>query len=105
MNWSDTFRHRHYGPGYVYIAGSLAHTVLKIGTTINIGAQEKRLRRTKYGNIGDWRLLYYVRVSEGGRVEHAARRALRRYQDLRMYDKEGHWQKARDRRLQIWSRS
>ena len=96
MNWSDTFRHRHYGPGYVYIAGSLAHTVLKIGTTINIGAQEKRLRRTKYGNIGDWRLLYYVRVSEGGRVEHAARRALRRYQDLRMYDKEGHWQKARE---------
>ncbi|MGY3449179.1 hypothetical protein ACVILH_001521 [Bradyrhizobium sp. USDA 4353] len=96
MNWSDTFRNRHYAPGYVYIAGSLEHRVLKIGTTVNIGAQEKRLRRTKYGSIGDWRLLYFVKVSEGGRIEHDARRILRRHQVLRMYDKEGHRQKARE---------
>ena len=30
MDWSDTFRDRYYGSGYVYIAGSLAHRVLKI---------------------------------------------------------------------------
>jgi hypothetical protein len=31
--------------------------VLKIGTTINIRGQEKRLRRDRYGNIDDWMLL------------------------------------------------
>jgi hypothetical protein len=64
MDWSDTFRDRFYGPGYVYIAGSLSHRVLKIGTTVNIRQQERRLRRTAYGSIDDWVLLYYVWVSE-----------------------------------------
>jgi RNA polymerase alpha subunit len=41
-------------------------------------------------------LLYYVWVSEGGRVEHDARRVLLPYRDLRMYDKEGHRQKGRE---------
>ena len=95
-DWSDTFRERYYGPGYVYIAGSLSHRVLKIGTTVNIGQQERRLRRTEYGSIGDWVLLYYVRVQEGGRIEHDARRLLKRYRQLRMYDKEGHRQKGRE---------
>jgi Bacterial RNA polymerase, alpha chain C terminal domain len=95
-DWSDTFRDRYYGPGYVYIAGSLSHRVMKIGTTVNIGQQERRLRRTAYGSIDDWVLLYYVRVEEGGRIEHDARRALKRYRQLRMYDKEGHRQKGRE---------
>jgi hypothetical protein len=93
---SDTFRERYYGPGYVYIAGSLSHRVLKIGTTVNIRNQEKRLQRTKYGNIDNWVILYYVWVSEGGKIEHDARRILRRYRELRMYDKEGHRQKGRE---------
>ncbi|MGY3236660.1 hypothetical protein ACVMAJ_003550 [Bradyrhizobium sp. USDA 4448] len=96
MDWSDNFRDRYYSPGYVYIAGSLSHRVLKIGTTVNIRQQERRLRRTAYGNIEDWVLLYYVWVDEGGRVEHDARRALKRYRQLRMYDKEGHCQKGRE---------
>jgi hypothetical protein len=92
-DWSDTFRDRYYDPGYVYIAGSLSHRVLKIGTTVNIRQQERRLRRTAYGSIDDWVLLYYVWVAEGGRVEHDARR---RYRQLRMYNKEGHRQKGRE---------
>jgi hypothetical protein len=96
MSWSETFRDRYYEPGYVYIAGSLTNRVLKIGTTINIRSQEKRLRRTQYGSIDDWVLLYHVWVDEGGKIEHDARRVLRRYRDLRMYDKEGHRQKGRE---------
>jgi Bacterial RNA polymerase, alpha chain C terminal domain len=96
MSWSETFRDRYYEPGYVYIAGSLSHHVLKIGTTINIRSQEKRLRRTQYGSIADWVLLYYVWVDEGGKIEHDARRLLRRHRELRVYDKEGHRQKGRE---------
>jgi hypothetical protein len=95
-DWSDNFRDRYYSPGYVYIAGSLSHRVLKIGTTVNIRAQQRRLQRTAYGSIDDWALIYYVWVEEGGRIEHDARRALKRYRQLQMYDKEGHRQKGRE---------
>jgi hypothetical protein len=37
-----------------------------------------------------------VWVDEGGKIEHDARRVLRRYRDLRMYNKEGHRQKGRE---------
>jgi hypothetical protein len=96
MSWSDTFRDRHYEPGYVYVAGSRSSRVLKIGTTINIRGQEKRLRRDRYGNIEDWVLLYYVWVEERGKTEHDARRRLRRYRTLRMYYKNGSPQKGRE---------
>ena len=53
-------------------------------------------RRTAYGSIDDWVLLYCVWVDEAGRIEHDARRHLVRYRELRMYDKEGHRQKGRE---------
>jgi hypothetical protein len=88
---------RHYGPGYVYIAGSLVGRVLKIGTTVNIGARlENKLRGQRYGGLDDWELLYYVSVNEGGKVEHAARAQLQRYKKMRMYRKDGSPQKARE---------
>jgi hypothetical protein len=80
MSLSDAFRDRHYAAGYIYIAGSLWGRALKIGTTINIRGQQSKLRYLQYGGLDDWRLLYYVRVSEdSGRIEHAARRRLQRY--------------------------
>lgn len=96
MSLSDVFRERYYGPGWVYIAGSLSDCVIKIGTTVNISRQQRYLRNRKYGRIDDWVLLYYVRVDERARVEHAALRRLRRYQTLRMYEKDGSRQKGRE---------
>jgi hypothetical protein len=97
MSLSDAFRDRHYAAGYIYIAGSLEGRVLKIGTTINIGQQQRKLQWLKYGGFGDWRLLYYVRVPEdSGRIEHSARARLQRYKTMRMYYKDGSRQKARE---------
>ena len=96
MSWSDTPRDRYYEPGYVYIAGSLSARVMKIGTTVNIGNQEKRLRRDRYGSIDDWVLLYYVWVDQRGRIEHDALRTLRQYKDPRQYIKNGRPQIGRE---------
>src|SRR5260370_26336544 len=96
MSLSDVFRDRYYEPGYVYIAGSLSNRVIKIGTTKKIRPQQKYLRNRKYGGIGDWGLLYYVWVDEGGKVEHEALRRVRRHQTLRMYTKDGSRQKGRE---------
>jgi hypothetical protein len=89
MSWEDMPRDRYYEPGYVYIAGSLSARVLKVGTTINIGSQEKRHRRDRYGSIDDWVLLYHVWVDERGKIECAALRTLRRFKDPRHYIKNG----------------
>jgi hypothetical protein len=43
MSWSDTFRDRHYEPGYVYVAGSLSNRILKIGTTITVTYAVKKI--------------------------------------------------------------
>jgi hypothetical protein len=96
MSLTDVYRDRYYAPGYVYIAGSMSGRVLKIGTTKNIRRQGKRLQNLAYGSLDDWVLLYSVWVDEAGRIEHDARRRLRRYQTLRMYMKDGSWQKGRE---------
>jgi hypothetical protein len=96
MSLNDVYRERYYAPGYVYIAGSLSGRLIKIGVTINIRQQQKKLQNLQYGRLGDWVILYHVWVDEGGRIEHDARRRLRRYKTLRMYEKNGSWQKGRE---------
>jgi len=97
MSLSDAFRDRHYGPGYVYIAGSLSGRVLKIGTTWDVPRQQYRLNYVGYGSLNDWMMLYSVWVESGaGSVEHAARRQLQGYKTMRMYKKDGSWQKGRE---------
>lgn len=94
-DWAhDVYSNRHSNPGHVYIAGSLEGSLLKIGTTNSIREKEKYLRRRAYGGLNDWVLLYYVRVSCAGKIEHDARRPLRR--TTRMYEKDGRQQKARE---------
>ena len=95
MSLSDVFRDRYYEPGYVYIAGSLSERVIKVGTTKR-RPQQRNLGNPKYGEIGDWVLLYYVWVDQGGKVEHKVLRRLRCYQTLRMYTKDGKRQKGRE---------
>ncbi|MEY9606998.1 hypothetical protein ABIF74_011751 [Bradyrhizobium japonicum] len=63
---------------------------MKIGTTVNIESQEKRLRRDRYGSIDDWVLLYHVWVDQRGRGEHDALRTLRQCKDPRRYIKKSY---------------
>jgi len=93
---SGVFRDRYYDPGYVYIAGSLSGRLIKIGTTINIGPQQRKLQHLRYASLGDWVILYYVWVDEGGRTEQDALRRLRHYKTLRVYEKDGTWKKGRE---------
>jgi hypothetical protein len=96
MSLSDVYRDRYYNPGYVYIAGSLSERVLKIGVTINIHRQQAYLRNRSYGGIGDWVLLYYVHVDNGGKVEHDARRRLKGYRQITWYKKDRSSQRGRE---------
>jgi hypothetical protein len=96
MSLNDVYRERHHEPGWVYIAGSLSGRFIKIGTTQDIAQAHKRLRTQKYGGLSDWLMPYWVWAEKGGKVEHDARRQLKRYKILRMYEKDGGYQKGRE---------
>jgi hypothetical protein len=63
------FVKRHHDTAYIYIAGSLASKVLKVGNAIwperRVGALNSRC----YGGITDWVLLYHTRFDEAGKIE------------------------------------
>src|SRR5713226_7098663 len=97
MSLNDVFRDRYYASGCIYIAGSLSGRVVKIGTTGNIRRYQRYLQNRKYGNLADWEILYCFWVNEGaGRIEHDARGRLQQYKTMRMYEKDGRWQKGRE---------
>jgi Bacterial RNA polymerase, alpha chain C terminal domain len=97
MSLNDVYRDRYYKAGCVYIAGSLSGRVIKIGTTKKIGRYPKYLQTRKYGSLDDWEILYCFWVNEGaGRIEHDARGRLQQQKTMRMYEKDGRWQKGRE---------
>src|SRR5947209_3307686 len=52
------YQERFANPGYVYIAGSLAGRVVKIGTCINVPQRENQIRTEGYGGQSDWVVLF-----------------------------------------------
>lgn len=88
------FQARHTAPGYVYIAGSTLGRVIKIGTASNMGQRHKQLCAERYGGLGDWVVLFQMKVKEGGRVEQIALSCLKTFSTEREYVKDGESQKA-----------
>jgi hypothetical protein len=84
-----SYQHRYHSPGYVYIAGSHAARLIKIGTAIDIDQRLRNLRNQEYASIRDWVMLFTARVKNGGEVERDALRLLKHCQVIRTYDKDG----------------
>lgn len=71
-----------FNEGFVYIAGSISKKKIKIGATNNIEKREKYLNENKgYGNINDWKILYYVKSPYMGKNESAIKSKLRNYNE------------------------
>ena len=72
----------HYNEGFVYIAGSVSAKRIKIGSTNNIDKREKYLNENKgYGNINDWKILYYVKSPKMGENEWKIQSFLKKYNE------------------------
>ncbi len=63
------FTKRETQTGYVYIAGSLKHCLIKIGCATDILQRERQLRAEGYGGASDWRVLIHDRVANMQKVE------------------------------------
>ncbi len=88
------YQNRHTVPGYVYIAGSKIGRVIKVGTASKIDQRHKQLRAERYGGLGDWVVLFHMKVQEGGKVEQAALSHLQKFSTVREYVKNGANQQA-----------
>ena len=88
------FTTRYSSTGWVYVAGSLQARLMKIGMCVDYDQRERQMRAERYGECGDWRILYYVKVHKAGEVERSAHDRLRRYVVNRTYYKGGVGQEA-----------
>jgi hypothetical protein len=83
------FQRRYNSPGYVYIAGSQSGRVIKIGTASDITQRENQLRAESHAGLSDWEVLFFIKVSEAGRVEYDASHRVDGKRLLRPYYKDG----------------
>lgn len=89
-----SFQKRHNTEGYIYIAGSKAAKLLKVGTCVDIEQRRRNLRNQMYGGIADWEMLFTAKVDAGGRVEGNALARLAKHKVVRIYEKDGKRQEA-----------
>jgi len=89
------YQQRYVEPGYIYIAGSLAGRVMKIGSCVDVPQREHQLRVEAYGGQRDWVIIFHTpRTANAARVEHNARAKLAYYRVSRPYYKDGFQQHA-----------
>jgi T5orf172 domain len=63
------FVKRHHDAAYIYIAGSLASKVVKVGNAIWPERRVGALNTRYYGGITDWVMLYHIKFESAGKIE------------------------------------
>src|ERR1700712_1215229 len=64
-----TFQMRHQIPGYVYIAGSVQKSLIKVGYTDDPGERERSLRAERNAGCRDWEMLFHVQAKEAANLK------------------------------------
>lgn len=90
------FQKRSAEIAYVYIAGSLAKQLIKVGYSGDVYAREESLNVFKYGKADDWKILKWVKVKSAGEKEVHIQKQLSHYLFPSEYLKEGRWQPTRE---------
>lgn len=86
---SLAFQARRSSWGFVYLAGSKATGLMKIGLSIDPNARNDVLNDLKYGGASDWVFLAVAKADHAGLVEHTAQSALSGRQTEGWYMKDG----------------
>jgi len=87
---SFAFEKRFEERAFVYVAGSIAKNIIKVGYSESCHSRGEILNRLGYGNASDWTLLFYVRCARAGEVENKVHKQLERYATQITYTRESH---------------
>lgn len=83
---------RHDNSGQVYVAGSLAGSLIKVGTTQAYFERQASLRNSAYAGYADWKILAYVECRRAGQCEGEVQAALADWRAKGNYYKGGFYQ-------------
>ena len=83
------YQARYRADQYVYIAGSRAVRLIKIGTCSDLDQRERQVRAERYGGASDWRFIFHIKVSRAGEIENLAQCRLSLHSVTRPYWKNG----------------
>ena len=86
------FQKRNDSAGIVYIAGTLAGELIKIGFSKAVEVRAESLNRTKYAGFNDWKILYALKSENAGRIETKSNSLIHEYAFSTDYEHDGHWQ-------------
>ena len=88
------YQDRHLAAGFVYIAGSKARRLIKIGIAKSVDQRERNLNAHRYANTEDWRMLFHLGVETGGEAERRVHQGLEAFKIVVPYAKDGRDQDA-----------
>lgn len=80
---------RHGRPGNVYVAGSQARRLIKIGSSTEMDERVYNLNLFKYGGASDWVILVTAASEEAGRIEARAQERLNEFKCSSTYFRSG----------------
>tara|TARA_R110000744_G_scaffold380141_1_gene499927 strand:+ start:1938 stop:2861 length:924 start_codon:yes stop_codon:yes gene_type:complete len=82
---SIAFQNRHSMDAYVYVAGSLNLSVIKVGLSSNTEARMLSLNSLNYAGTSDWKCLYWVNTKNAGTAEFKTHKALEEFAAPKVY--------------------
>lgn len=83
------FQKRHSEQAFVYVAGSLSLSVIKVGVTNNIANRMASLNTLKYASADDWTCIYWVETRRAGEIEFSAHESLKQFAAPTKYTRFG----------------
>jgi hypothetical protein len=91
---SIAFELRRYAPAYVYIAGSTASKLIKVGSSKDPTDRLYIANLDGYAGASDWNILFFVHVGQAGAVESEVQSRLRTYKKKIRFNRNGVEQEA-----------
>lgn len=88
------FQKRNDSSGVVYIAGSHAGQIIKVGFSKALEVRDESINRTRYASYNDWTMLYAIQSSAAGQIENEIKSKLSQYSTEFVYEHDGHIQEA-----------
>jgi hypothetical protein len=82
---SIAFQNRHSIEAYVYVAGSLNLSVIKVGLSNDTKARMLSLNSLNYAGTSDWKCLYWVNTKNAGTVEFNTHKTLEEFASPKVY--------------------
>lgn len=83
------FQKRHSEQAFVYVAGSLSRSVIKVGITNNIENRMESLNQLQYASASDWTCIHWIETKRAGEVEFSAHDTLKQFAAPTTYTRFG----------------